>query len=551
MVTMNHEKPEPDPSKRKREAGVPAFLRCRTENAWEKHRVGAILTVLHAIPAARNALLRYGPAPPQSYGHDPEWWKGKPIVPPAVQAVHEAGELTWGDESKPKYSDELHRLMAFLDMTERSYGTADVLSDTAPEGQLSSTDAERDFFDFLRADMETIEQVRPLITTCELASVHDDKAPYTQCDRFGMLDFPYTKEQLGMAESIYSLWDRTFNMDYRNWSGDESGALFPVITEQAQILTMRITGDDGLQKPIEIPKVFYLDRYVASNRAAISSIQRQAYELAKALTRAERAERRVTMVVDPATNKELSRINLNKAAIERMKTKHALVKQWALWRMHQEEKERSGQEPQILRASNTPDDQISWTDEETKALRFLEAKVLQLEDELTRVQEEVAGQSARWCPLQESLLTRTLEIHSEREWVIQASRELEKRLTVPDETSGFVPEYSYTLRGVINSVDVLYMCLPAEQDLMQIDDADSSTKAADQWWKLGYVAADDEPIKAEITTFDKVVEDVCRVGSKPILIYASDRAMAEEPAPLSDALQVRNIRNHLKITGGL
>lgn len=73
---------------------------------------------------------------------------------------------------------------------------------------------------------------------------------------------------------------------------------------------------------------------------------------------------------------------------------------------------------------------------------------------------------------------------------------------------------------------------------MQIDEADSSTKAADQWWKLGYVAADDEPIKAEITTFEKVMEEACGVGSKPILIYASDRAMAEEPAPLSDALQV-------------
>lgn len=397
MVTLNHEKPEPEPSRRKREAGVPAFLRCRTENAWEKHRVGAILTILHSIPAARNALLRYGHAPPQSYGHDPEWWKGKAIVPPAVQAVHDAGELTWGSESKPIWSEELHRLIAFLDLTERSYGTADVLADTAPEGLLSSTDAERDFFDFLRADLEVIDQVRPLITTCHLASVQDDEAPYAQSDRFGMLDFAYSKEQLMMAESIYSLWDRTFHMDYRNWNGDESGAVLPFITEQAEILTMRISGDDGLQKPIDFPKVFYLDRYIASNRAEISKMQRQAHALSKALVRAEKAERRATIVVDPANNKELSRIDLIKGAIARVKQKRALVKQWALWRIHQEEKERTGEEPQILPPSDTPDDKISWIDSEMHYLQFLEAQVLQLENELATVEEDVAGKDVHLC----------------------------------------------------------------------------------------------------------------------------------------------------------
>lgn len=395
MITLNHEKPEPEPSRRKREAGVPAFLRCRTENAWEKHRVGAILTILHSIPAARNALLRYGAPPPQGYGHDPEWWKGKAILPPAAQAVHDAGELTWGDESKPRWSEELHRLVAFLDLTERSYGTADVLADTAPEGQLSSTDSERDFFDFLRYDADNLQYVKSLITTCHLANVQDDEAPFAQSDRFGMLDFSCSKEQLTMAESIYSLWDRIFHMDYRNWTGDESDALFALITEPSEILTMRLTADDGLPKRIEIPRVFYIDRYVASNRAEISKIQRQAHALAKALVRAEKAERRVTMVVDPANNKELSRLDLNKGAIAQMKKKRALVKQWALWRIHEEERENTGDEPQILLPADTPDDKIEWTEDETKARQFFEAKVLQLEDELARVEEEVTGKSAR------------------------------------------------------------------------------------------------------------------------------------------------------------
>jgi hypothetical protein len=110
---------------------------------------------------------------------------------------------------------------------------------------------------------------------------------------------------------------------------------------------------------------------------------------------------------------------------------------------------------------------------------------------------------------------------------------------VPCEELGIYPQYGYTLRGVANSADILYVCLRAEQDLMEIDGPDSnSAKSTDQWWKLGYVANDDEPVKAEMTTFEKVIEEACGIGSKPILIYASEKAMSEEPEPLSDALQV-------------
>ncbi len=81
-------------------------------------------------------------------------------------------------------------------------------------------------------------------------------------------------------------------------------------------------------------------------------------------------------------------------AIAQIRKKRALVKQWALWRIHQEEKEQKGAEPQILLPPDTPDDEINWTEDEVKAIRFLEAKVLQLEDELARVEDEVAGKSS-------------------------------------------------------------------------------------------------------------------------------------------------------------
>lgn len=392
MVTLNHDKPEPEPSQRKRKPNVPAFLRCRSENSWETHRLGAIITILHAIPGGRNSLLRYGAPPPQGYGSNPEWWKGKAIVLPGVQATQDAGEVTWGDESKPGWSEELHRLMSFLDATERSYGTADVLADTAPEGQQPSTDSERDFYDYI-CGSDNAENAKTFVSTCQLMNVVDPEADLNHVSRFATIDFIYKKEQLAMAESLYSLLDMTFLMDYKTWVGDTSTAQCALITELADVMTMRFTGDDGLPKPIEVPQRIYLDRYLAVNRGQITDIQRKLHILAKALVRAEKAEKRVTMLVDPTTSKEVNRLELNRAAIAQIRRERALVKQWAIWRMHQEEKDRTGVEPETLLPSDTPDDAIEWTGDEAKSVRFLEAKVLQLEDELARVEDEVAGKS--------------------------------------------------------------------------------------------------------------------------------------------------------------
>lgn len=109
-------------------------------------------------------------------------------------------------------------------------------------------------------------------------------------------------------------------------------------------------------------------------------------------------------------------------------------------------------------------------------------------------------------------------------------------LTGPSEKEGMTPSHAYTLRGVASSPDIFYVCIRAESDLMEIDDAESSAPK-EQWWKLGYVAEDDDQLKAEMTTYEKAMDEACGVGSKPILIYASEKAMGEAPASLSEALK--------------
>lgn len=113
-------------------------------------------------------------------------------------------------------------------------------------------------------------------------------------------------------------------------------------------------------------------------------------------------------------------------------------------------------------------------------------------------------------------------------------------LTVPSEEPEMDPTHKYTLRGVITSPDVVYMCRRRETDP---PDAEASSSAkADQWWRCAWVAGDENPVRQEATTFAKVQEaiftEVDADGSKvPILVYATDKAMNEEPTPLSDALK--------------
>src|SRR3569833_754378 len=121
MVTTSKQSPEPGPSGRKRGEGQPAFLRCRWFG-WVVFRLGGILTILHAIPSARNVLVELGSTPPAGYGSSSERWKGNPIIRPAAPS-----DVQWGATAEADFAEELHRLMAFLDSTDRSYGTADGL----------------------------------------------------------------------------------------------------------------------------------------------------------------------------------------------------------------------------------------------------------------------------------------------------------------------------------------------------------------------------------------------------------------------------------------
>ena len=93
------------------------------------HKVGGLLTIMHEIPRARNILLCIGSAA-ATYGHNNDWWKGEEILSPEALAKLHRG-LSWDfaqHKSSTDLDEEIHRLLAFLDSTERGYGSISALT---------------------------------------------------------------------------------------------------------------------------------------------------------------------------------------------------------------------------------------------------------------------------------------------------------------------------------------------------------------------------------------------------------------------------------------
>jgi hypothetical protein len=72
---------------------------------------------------------------------------------------------------------------------------------------------------------------------------------------------------------------------------------------------------------------------------------------------------------------------------------------------------------------------------------------------------------------------------------------LRQRKTVPSEQEGWHPTHEYTLRGICSVPEVVYVCRRAEADLMEMEEPSAPSE---EWWKLAYLADDDDPLKVEV-----------------------------------------------------
>lgn len=338
MIQLKQNDPDPDPTRRTRTEGVPVFLRCRSEQMWKHHRVGGLLTVLHSIPATRNAFLRIGDEPAYGYGHDSEWWQGKPILPPETQNLQErwVSEGQNGANYLPPWKDELHRLMAFLDSTERSYGTADILSICRPDGVGDSGNAEVDFFESYTTELSMsngnnangVVTDRTLTTTAVVGSIGEDEP--AMIHNLTHLDWTLGREALAGTESLYDIWDLMFFPD-----ADDLPSRAAAITHPAEVIVFRFADEEGFEQPIQVSETFYIDRYMQENRDKVWQNLLDSQAISTAFKKSAALERSLTQWVNPKTQRSVDRRLLIKKSIEECQQKIARIKNRAAWAEHE------------------------------------------------------------------------------------------------------------------------------------------------------------------------------------------------------------------------
>ncbi|KAI0004023.1 hypothetical protein F4779DRAFT_621564 [Xylariaceae sp. FL0662B] len=540
------------PSARKRKPDAPAFLRQSND-----HRLGAILSIYHKIPLVRNILLQCG-IPPKSYGYNTEWWQGRPIYKHEQLAAMSREESVWDMEAHPEFVEELHRLVAFLDQTERSYGTVDCLVDTEaidPTFGSWMPDVELKLFDALREEANNNPDcdLTPMTTVGAVMSAAPPQPDGDQSEEgadspsddgdttFVFLDTQLDYEQYSWVNTFYDaldhlLWSHALSLDH-SFPEDAS---YACLVKPPEVLTIRL-GGTGLVKPCEMPATFYADRYLKDRKDLALHFQYQIHAAKTTLRRLEmweaeqvkcRGERcfKLHGLDQPHDVRECYEriIKYTERLIERQ-TRNAQ------WRYYDEQwNEHTPYSMNDLRLIHTWTGPYTLTPEEEVNKEQWEYLIQAAKDKIEEVNRGLAS-----CKSKIEEYRGYLEVISKR-LTCQEHEVDDEQFVFRANPDAYHPEYwnptqKYSLRGVALTNELAYVCVRQEPALINFEEAPLLT---DQWWRIGYAEGDASPVKTEKVTLDDVLQAAGTESKYPILIYATEAAMETAPIPLSDALRM-------------
>ncbi|KAK4697306.1 hypothetical protein P7C71_g746, partial [Lecanoromycetidae sp. Uapishka_2] len=479
----------PEPEERIRQKNTPAFFK----PSGSGHRLPALLKILHAIPMAREALLNRTHTLPD-YGCDKDWWDGTPIKVLRIVNMDSEGRQVDGDD----IIYESQRLMAFLDETDRAYGSTDVLA---------GADCIKEFNDdkvykFLRvwetATSRTLAD-SSLAHMFESVGIKIDRAwDSTRREHFCSLDVNIDSDMANKGLTLYEALDELL------WS-DQSGTEEVYLEKLGDVVTMEITNRAQSERGlgIEIPAIWYPDRYLESSIQEAKIMRDRKSAISNALHDKEASHSWMT-----GSQKANGTSYLAMAADfleqEAENKRQGVKDRWTELinradPLHEDSSDEEEQDPSELESA-------------AKELRMIADKVSQNVQAVEQIRED----------------TR------------QQLKEISQLYTKPSNNSNEPPHHRYTLRGVsigaiANNSHKLYVLEPTKPE----EGSDMlSTEAKDwQWWKLDFLTGDMKPVVHEKVTEDEVLKTASTEASSALLVYASDRAVSYDFGDLPQQLR--------------
>lgn len=287
----------PEPGERKRPEGSPAFLK----PAPAGHRLPALLTILHAIPMAREALLNRSYMLPD-YGHDKDWWDGIAIKQLRIVNLDLDGRQINNDD----IMYETQRLMALLDDTKRAYGSVDVLADIDSLGK-NNDNKVLEFLNEWHAATTRFATGAPLINIFQSKGmkIFTDGSDDPRTHTFPALTMWVNDQLSGKGLTLYELVDQTLWPDI-----DDEDEVFLETVGDVFTLEVRnqVTGVTGLG--IEIPAVWYADRYLRSSTKQVQDMLYRKKKVDEALEHQEKAQTSMTHFAKPGNGETVDTLHL-------------------------------------------------------------------------------------------------------------------------------------------------------------------------------------------------------------------------------------------------
>ena len=449
---------DPDPLGRKRDLNVPAFLKPSVGN----HRLGALLTIYHGIPLLREVLLNRLDVL-QNYGYDPEWWSGKAIELPVILGLEpdEGQELTY----------EIQRLMAFLDKTDRSYGSAEVLADLNIIKKMRRR-GNRDLESAMFSAWKRIFDYRETGQVSKLFSIGVDSELRADSDEFAILDLPQPAKGSGL-ETFYDIADQAL------WPHSETDiANCAYLEHVADVITFRLNDENGPSDNVDVPAVWYPDRYLKSGRQAALDMRTQKSTVNEELQEAIRLEETLTEVC--YRGKALKVTSMFRAALQ-----------------HDQES--------LQEEKDAYSDQILMREDESMA-QISSEKTQKLSDDLSKlvasIDRKLQGVFCAFDSLFFCGLIYCIDLNFQKEKARDTLRQLSKLYTKPSSEPHEPPTHKYTLRGVSTTNSTMYILRREETDLIDMGlENDGLHSNGDQWWRIEYSSSGSNFMTVEVGSF--------------------------------------------------
>ncbi|MCJ1247869.1 hypothetical protein MMC30_005084 [Trapelia coarctata] len=454
----------PDPEYRKREPGAPAFIKPSLAGNY----IPPLITILHAVPMAREALLARDHLM-ENYGYNSEWWDGQPIEASRVIDVNNSTE----GPIQAELVSELQRQMAFLDQTERAYGNAEALANLEELRRFRLSEVENEL---LQAWSMGITQ---LIPNFDLRAIFQNNATLSEDHKtFFSLDLPLSEDLLDCGMTLYEALDDTL------WTAHRSANTF--LTKVADVLVINAYRQNQRRSGlgIKIPAAWYADRYLQESISATEEMHLGKESVAAEIKEIENVQMDLQSFQKP---EGLAKAMDTSGLLNLVKSYFEAVP-----------------EDQIAEVPDKPEDLMSLETEPAKT------PYSEIAEELQAVMGRVSQ--------------KLNDLEHSREQALEKLRELSKLYTKPSENPDEPPYHKYTLRGVSTEPSTTYVLANpmGAEDLMSTDESEW------QWWKLQYSRGDARPVSCTKVREVEVLKAARDESRRVLLVYANEKAVSYE-----------------------